>query len=282
MNEELEEVLLPNRYVTDKMQISDTVEVFVYHDSEDRLVASTEKPYIMCGEVDALEVIDISSFGVFLNWGLPKDLFMPKSNCQKRLEKGDIVVVAVYNDNVTGRVVATTRLHAFVNNDLIEVQPGDEVRCVIAQQNEVGFRVVVDDKHWGVIYNNQIFKQVRIGDSFFGWVTKITEDDRMDISMQKVGYDGVVDIATKIIDHIKAKGGHVKITDRATPEEIYEEFNISKKLFKKSIGTLLKNGSLVQSESGIELCEVKKESDVELSETKQEDETKPFETKKED
>lgn len=259
MDEEMTEVLLPNRYVTKKMQEGDTVDVFIYHDSEDRLVASTDLPFIMCGEVDALEVIDTSSFGVFLDWGLPKDLFMPKSNYFGRLEKGDTVVVAVYNDGVTGRVVATTRLHAFVSNDKIEVAEGDKVRCVVAQQNEVGYRVVINDKNWGVIYYNQIFKPIEIGESFWGWVTKITEDNRIDISLQQVGYDGVVDIATQITDHIKEKGGVVTITDRATPEAIYAEFGISKKLFKKSLGTLLKTGAVEQSETDIKLCEVKKE-----------------------
>ncbi|MFI3267527.1 MAG: S1-like domain-containing RNA-binding protein [Rikenellaceae bacterium] len=259
MDEQMNEVLLPNRYLTKTMAEGDTVEVFVYHDSEDRLVASTDFPIIMCGEVDAVEVIDTSSFGVFLDWGLPKDLFMPKSNYTTRLYKGDVVVVAVYNDSVTGRVVATTRLHSFVNNDTIELNVGDKVRCVVAQENEVGYRVVLNDKNWGVIYHNQIFKPVEIGDSFYGWVTKITEDNRIDVSLQQVGYDGVVDTATQIVEHLKANGGGVKVTDRDTPEAIYAEFGMSKKLFKKSLGTLLKSGVVEQSEEGVKICEAKKD-----------------------
>lgn len=261
MDEELNEVLLPNRYLTKKMDIGDTVEAFVYHDSEDRIVASTEFPYIMCGEVEGLEVIDISSFGVFLDWGLPKDLFMPRSNCRTRYQKGDVVVVTAYNDNVTGRVVATTKLGAFVSNDTIEVSVGERVRVVVYSKNDVGFRVVVNDKNWGTLYDNQIFEQLELGDSFWGWVTKITPDARIDISMKQHGFDGVKDVASQIIEKLqKSEDRSIPLCDNSSPEDIYEALSMSKKVFKRSIGHLMKQGIVEQRDGKVYLLKLPSES----------------------
>lgn len=257
MDEALNEVLLPNRYVTKKMAIGSSVEVFIYHDSEDRIVATTDWPIIMCDEIDALEVVDISSFGAFLDWGLPKDLFLPKSNFSEHLVKGDIVVVGIYTDGVTGRVVATTKLNMFVSNDNILVKEGDNVRVVVAQRNELGFRVVINDKNWGVMYDNQIFQKVEIGDSFWCWVTKITPDNRIDVSLQKPGFDGVVECADIILKKLSENGGTLPVHDKSSPEEIYSTFQLSKKLFKRSVGHLMKEGRIEQRDGSLTLLNKK-------------------------
>lgn len=253
-DEEQNEVLLPNRYASLSDKPGDEKEVFVYHDSEDRLVATTETPLLRVGEAGYLKVVDKTVHGAFLDWGLQgKDLFLPNRNQQGGIIAGRSYIVYMYEDNVTGRCVATCKLKGFVNNDLITVQPRQQVALLVASESPIGYRVVVDNRHWGMLYRNQLFRPVAVGDSLTGYVRRITEDNRIDVSLQQEGYAQVKDSADVLFRLLCDNGGSLPLNDDSAPEEIARLTNMSKKSFKRSLGVLLKNGTVEADEQGIKL-----------------------------
>ncbi len=253
-----EEVLLPNRYVSLSDKVGDTVEVFVYHDSEDRLVATRETPYVRAGEAAFLKVVDKNLHGAFLDWGLSgKDLFLPNRNQQGGIMAGHSYVIYMYVDNVTGRCVATNKLKSFINNEILSVNPREEVDLLVASTAEIGYRVVINNRHWGMLYHNQLFRPVAIGDRLRGYVAKITEDNRIDVSLQQPGFAGVRDGADKLLAMLQEAGGRLPLNDDSTPEEIQRRTQLSKKAFKRSLGVLLKRGEVTADERGIKLTNAK-------------------------
>ncbi len=251
-----DEVLLPNRYISLEDKEGDQKEVFIYHDSEDRLVATTETPYAMVGEVAYMKVVDKTMHGAFLDWGLyGKDLFLPNRNQQGGVMIDRYVVVYLYEDNITGRCVATTKLKAFVNNDDITVNSGSEVEIMVASESEIGYRVVVNNRHWGMIYKNQIFQPIALGDRLIAHVKRITEDNRIDIMLRRSGYSEVKDSAHELLEMIRERGGELPINDNSTPEDVVRTVSMSKKLFKRSLGVLLKRGDVIQTERGVKIVE---------------------------
>lgn len=255
-DEEQNEVLLPNRYVSLADKPGDRKEVFLYHDSEDRLVATTERPLLRAGEAGYLRVVDKTAHGAFLDWGLHgKDLFLPNRNQQGGILAGRSYVVYLYEDSITGRCVATTRLKSFVNNDLITVKPRQEVSLLVASESEIGFRVIVDNRHWGMIYRNQLFRPVAVGDRLTGYVRRITEDNRIDVSLQREGFAQVRDSAEELLQLLRDNGGFLPLSDGSSPEEVMRLTHTSKKVFKRSLGMLLKRGAVQASEEGIKLSE---------------------------
>lgn len=255
-DEEQNEVLLPNRYVSLADKPGDRKEVFLYHDSEDRLVATTEQPLLRAGEAGFLRVVDKTAHGAFLDWGLHgKDLFLPNRNQQGGILAGRSYVVYLYEDSITGRCVATTRLKGFVNNDLVTVKPRQEVSLLVASESEIGFRVIVDNRHWGMIYRNQLFRPVAVGDRLTGYVRRITEDNRIDVSLQREGFAQVRDSAEELLQLLRDNGGFLPLSDGSSPEEVMRLTHTSKKVFKRSLGMLLKRGVVQASEEGIKLLE---------------------------
>lgn len=249
------EVLLPNRFTRLDMKEGDEVDVFVYHDSEDRLVASTEQPLIKVGEVAALKVVDKNIHGAFLDWGLSgKHLFLPNRNQQGGVIAGQKSVVYMYVDERTGRCVATNKIKPFIyNDDPLTVKVGDEVDAFIAYETPIGFRVVINNRHWGMIYKNQLFKPVRIGEHHRGWIRKITEDMRIDISLQQQGLAEVETSVVRLEALLKEHGGVLGVNDRSEPQEVARLTGMSKKVFKRCLGMLLKQGKVRQTEFGIEV-----------------------------
>ncbi len=254
VDEEQNEVLLPNRYTSLGDKPGDQKEVFIYHDSEDRLVATTETPLLREGEVGFLQVVDKTLHGAFLNWGLHgKDLFLPNRNQQGGVLPGHSYVVYLYEDNVTGRCVATMKLKGFINNDLISVKPQQEVSLLIASESPIGYRVIIDNRHWGMIYRNQIFRPIAIGERVTGYVRRITEDNRIDVSLQQAGYAQVKDSAETLLQLIVEHGGTLPLNDDSAPEEVTRMTQMSKKVFKRSLGVLLKRGVVETGDSGIKI-----------------------------
>lgn len=254
--DEEEEVLLPNRYVSMDDKVGDTKEVFVYHDSEDRLVATTEKPYATVGQAAFLKVVDKSVHGAFLDWGLTaKDLFLPNKNMSGRLEPGKHYVVYIYRDKVSGRAVATMMLRNHINNEELPLKKGDKVNILVAMRTEQGYRVVIDDRHWGMVYDNQIFSPIAVGDRAEAYVRRITEDNRVDLSLQQEGYDEVQASAVKLEILLREKGGFLPLHDRSEPGEITASTGMSKKVFKRTVGYLMKRGSIAMDDKGISLAE---------------------------
>lgn len=199
VDEEGDEVLLPNRYVSKDDKVDDQIEVFVYHDSEDRLVATTDHPLATVGEVAYLKVVDKTVHGAFLDWGLEaKDLFLPNRNQQGRPEIGRHTVVFLYTDNVTGRVVATNFLNGFIHNLDLDLRPRQQVDILIVSETPIGYRTVIDNRYWGMLYRNQLFQPVAVGDRMPAYVRRITEDNRVDLSLQRQGYDEVKHSADRL------------------------------------------------------------------------------------
>jgi predicted RNA-binding protein (virulence factor B family) len=252
-DDEGNEVLLPNRYVTDELQIGSQIEIFVYHDSEDRLVATTEKPLATVGQVANLKVVDKTVFGAFLDWGLPKDLFVPTRNQLTRMDLNKSYPVYIYIDSVTGRVTGTARLNTFIKNEQIDLKVGDKVDFLVTTTISRGFRGVVNNRYWGVIYENQLFKKISIGDRLEVYVSKITEDNRIDVTIQQQGFDEVKSASIKLLELLELGGGFLDLNDASQPEKIYVRTNMSKKVFKRSVGRLLKLGRIEQTENGIKL-----------------------------
>ena len=253
-DDEGQEVLLPNRFVSLTNAIGDEIEVFVYHDSEDRLVATTDRPLITEGQVASLKVVDKNIHGAFLDWGIPgKVLFLPTRNQQGGVVAGRSYVVWLYVDNITGRCVATMKLKPFVDNDIITVKPRQKVDILIASESPIGYRAIINSRHWGMIYKHQTFRPIRIGDRMEGWVRRITDDNRIDLTLQQVGYDGVATSAEDLLSLIKEHGGRLPVGDDSSPEQIHSLTQMSKKVFKRAVGILLKRGEITAEGTQIKL-----------------------------
>lgn len=254
IDDEGAEVLLPNRFTRLDMKEGDEVEVFVYHDSEDRLVASTEQPLIKVGEVAALKVVDKSIHGAFLEWGLSgKHLFLPNRNQQGSVIAGQKTVVYMYVDERTGRCVATNKIKPFIyNEEPLTVNVGDEVDVLVAFETPIGYRVVINNRHWAMIYKNQLFRPIRMGDRTKGWVRKITEDMRIDVSLQQTGLAEVETSVVKLEQMLREHGGVLGVNDHSEPQDVARLTGMSKKVFKRALGMLLKQGKVRQTEHGIE------------------------------
>jgi predicted RNA-binding protein (virulence factor B family) len=248
-----DDILLPKRYVTDRVQPGDPIEVFVYTDSEDRPVATTERPLLLAGQAAWLEAVDKNVHGAFFDWGLTaKNLFMPLRNTVGRIDVGKRYIVYMYVDTVSGRLTATAKLNPFIRNEELSVAPGDAVDVLVAQKNDLGYRVIVDNRHWGMIYTNQIFSPVSIGDRLKGYVTRVTEDNRIDISLQKQGFDEVKDAADRLLALLREHNGKLPVGDKSDPEEVSRLTQMSKKVFKRAVGTLLKQGRITTTDRSVE------------------------------
>ena len=255
-DEEQNEVLLPNRYISLTDKPGDEKEVFLYHDSEDRLVATTETPLLRVGEAGYLRVVDKTAHGAFLDWRLyGKDLFLPNRNQQGGIIAGRSYIVYLYEDSVTGRCVATCKLKSFINNDSITVAPRQEVDLLVASESPIGYRVIINNRHWGMLYRNQLFRPIAVGDRTKGYVRKLTEDNRIDVSLQQEGFAQVKDSAEVLLQLVRDNGGFLPLNDDSAPEEVNRLTQTSKKVFKRSLGMLLKRGAVTVDEQGIKINE---------------------------
>ena len=255
-DEEQNEVLLPNRYISLTDKPGDEKEVFLYHDSEDRLVATTETPLLRVGEAGYLRVVDKTAHGAFLDWGLyGKDLFLPNRNQQGGIIAGRSYIVYLYEDSVTGRCVAPCKLKSFINNDIITVAPRQEVDLLVASESPIGYRVIINNRHWGMLYRNQLFRPIAVGDRTKGYVRKLTEDNRIDVSLQQEGFAQVKDSAEVLLQLVRDNGGFLPLNDDSAPEEVNRLTQTSKKVFKRSLGMLLKRGAVTVDEQGIKINE---------------------------
>lgn len=248
------EVLLPNRYTSLADKVGDEKTVFIYHDSEDRLVATTETPLLQSGEAGYLEVVDKTAHGAFLDWGLHgKDLFLPNRNQQGGILAGHRYIVYLYEDSITGRCVATCKLKSFINNDLVTVKPRQQVQLLVASESPIGYRVIIDNRHWGMLYRNQLFSPIAIGDRLTGYIRRITEDNRIDVSLQQEGFAQVQASADRLLQLLEKNDGRLALNDDSTPEEVARRTGMSKKTFKRSLGMLLKSGAVTVDDKGIKL-----------------------------
>lgn len=253
-DEEGNEVLLPNRYVSLADKVGEVVEVFVYHDSENRLIATREKPFATIGEVAVLEAVDRNAHGVFLAWGITaKDLFLPNRNVPFEVQMGSRYPVYLYRDELTGRVVATTKLNKYISNAEITVRSREQVDIVVVRRMEMGYRVVINNRHWGMIYNDQIFSPIKVGDKMTAYVHRISEDGRIDVMLQQEGREAREDATSKLLSLLEKSGGRLALGDSSSPEEIAAATGLSKKSFKRAVGALYKERRISLADNGITL-----------------------------
>ena len=247
-------ILLPKKYVPEKCRPGDEVEVFVYADREDRLRATTEKPYATVGQFAQLRVVANSSSGAYLDWGLQKDLLVPKREQRIKMEEGKTYVVFVFLDKKTNRITASSKLDKFLSLQPPNYNEGEEVDLFICDKTDLGYAVVVNNSHWGMVYKNEVFQKLQIGQQLKGYIKKIREDLKIDVSLQQSGYQRVSDISQNILKTIKDRGGSISVNDKSPPETIYSLFGVSKKTFKKAIGSLYKKRLITIDTNGVKLA----------------------------
>jgi len=246
-------ILLPIRYLPPGLKEGDELKVFVYHDSEDRLVATTEKPFAQVGEFAMLEVVDTSPAGAFMNWGLPKDLFVPKSKQIQGMRKNGHYLVYLYIDHQTGRVAATEKIDPFLSNEVLTVKPLDPVQLLVWRRTDIGYLCIINHQHTGVLHHNDIFTEIHPGKKMEGFVKAIREDNKIDLASGKRGMARVEDGADKILRLLQENNGYLPYHDKSDPEEIYTFFGMSKKTFKMTIGGLFKQHKIELTKTGIKL-----------------------------
>ena len=250
---ELGEMLMPKKFITEEVRNLGWADVFVYTDSEDRLVATTEKPFAMVGEFAFLKVVATSNFGAFLDWGLPKDLLVPFREQKAKMVEGGNYLVYLYLDLLTNRIAASAKLDKYLDNTPPEYNPGDEVQLLIAEETDLGFKAIVNNEHWGMLYKNQIYQPLSQGQKITGYVNKVRDDEKIDLLLEKPGYEKVDAISQKILDELKQNRGFMAVSDNTSPEMINALFGISKKNFKKAIGSLYKKRMIIFDSDGIRL-----------------------------
>lgn len=250
-----EGILLPKRYVPDGLQVGDEVKVFVYHDSESRLIATTEEPKGVVGDIVKLRAVTVTNEGAFLDWGLMKDIFVPKSKQQNFMREGAEYLVKIYLDEQTGRVAATEKFDYELSNDELTVKEMDEVDLVVYRRTDIGYVVIINNKHTGVLHSNEIYRNITVGDRMKGFIKTIREDNKIDIVVGKAGYGRVEGEAGKVLRLLQENNGYLPYHDKSDPEEIYDFFGMSKKAFKMATGTLYKQQKIEFTKTGIKLLE---------------------------
>lgn len=248
-----EEVLLPNRYVPKEFMIWDKMEVFVYLDNEERPVATTDRPYITKGEFAMLRCSEVAPFGAFLDWGLVKELFCPFKEQAFKMKRGGWYLVYCYLDEDTNRLVASSKTKRFLDNKELTVQQFDEVDLIISHPSDIGMNVIVNSIHSGLIFNDEIFKDLSIGDKMKGTVKKIRSGNKLDISLGKIGYRNIEPNAETILHELEDNGGFLNLTDKSHPDDIKDILQMSKKSFKKAVGSLYKQQLIELKDDGIYL-----------------------------
>ncbi len=247
------EILLPARYVPDECEIGQDLEVFIYLDSEDRIIATTEKPYAQVGEFAMLRVIAVNNIGAFLDWGLMKDLLVPFREQKMNMVAGRSYLVHVYLDPDSQRIAASAKLEKFLDNVIPEYQVGEEVSLLIESESTLGYNAIINHLHRGILYHDELPGPLNKGQKLKAYIKKVREDQKIDLSLYRPGYEQVDAVSQNILDRLKEAGGFLPFTDKTDAALIFDHFAISKKIFKKSIGALYKQRRISLEENGIRL-----------------------------
>ena len=249
------EILLPTRYVPQGCKPGDVLNVFIYLDMDERLIATTLQPYVKVGEFACLEVAWVNQYGAFLDWGLMKDLFVPFREQKMKMLKGNSYVVHVHLDEDSYRIVASAKVEKYLSKDMPEYNAGDEVEVLVWQKTDLGFKVIVDNKFGGMIFKNEIFTNVRTGMKMTAYIKQVRPDGKIDLELQKGGVKKVEDFADTLLEYIRSNGGSTPLNDKTEADVIYSTFGVSKKTFKKAVGDLYKKRLIVlEGEQGIRLA----------------------------
>lgn len=251
---ELGEVLLPRRYMPGQYNIDDYLDVFLYMDSEDRPIATTEKPFAQVGEFALLKVVAVNSVGAFLDWGLPKDLLVPFHEQKVKMQEGKSYLVYIYLDPISRRIAASARLEKFLNKSIPDFENGQEVDLIIKNSTDLGYNAIINGSHSGLLYKNEVFQRLSTGQKLKGYVKKIRTDGKTDLCINKAGFEDPSDVADLILEKLKESNGFLALGDKTEPEKIYEMFAVSKRAFKAALGSLYKRRLIKIESSGIRLA----------------------------
>ena len=255
LDDEKEGILLPVRFVPPGTKIGDELKVFLYHDSESRIIATTLKPKGLVGEIVKLRAVSVTPQGAFLDWGLMKDLFVPKSKQLMGMNPGRDYLVKIYLDEQTGRVAATEKIEPFLSNDELTVKELDQVNLTVYRRTDIGYVVIINHLHTGLLHFNEIYREIQVGDVFPGFIKKIRPENKIDVAAGKPGYQRVEDEAGKLIRLLNENNGYLPYNDKSDPDEIYSFFGMSKKTFKMTTGNLYKQRKIEFTQTGIKLME---------------------------
>ncbi len=248
------EVLLPKTYVSDDLEIGDLIEVFIYKDSEDRLVATTLKPYIQFEEFAYLQVKDVNKYGAFMDWGLPKDLMVPYAEQIEKMEVGKWYLVFLLEDEDTERLIGTCNVNSFVFYDDIDVKKGDEVDLLLFDRNELGMSAIVNNLYRGLIFETDIHKEIKPGDKIKGFVKQVRDDGKIDLVLEPEGYENSIDKNSNLLlNTLKQNNGFLNLSDKSSPDQIKKILGLSKKAFKKALGNLYKQKKVEITDTGIKI-----------------------------
>ncbi|GAA6241377.1 S1-like domain-containing RNA-binding protein [Bacteroides fragilis] len=247
------EILLPIRYVPEDCKVGDWLNVFLYLDNEERLIATTLTPLVQVGEFACLEVSWVNQFGAFLNWGLMKDLFVPFSEQKMKMQVGNKYVIHAYIDDESFRIVASAKVDRYLSKEKAPYQPGEEVNILIWQKTDLGFKAIIENMYSGLLYDSEIFQTLHTGDTLKAYIKQVREDGKIDLILQKPGFEKVDDFSKTLYHYIADHGGRIGLNDKSPAEEIYDVFGVSKKTFKKAVGDLYKKRLILLHEDGIEL-----------------------------
>ncbi len=247
---ELGEILMPNRYIPNDWHAGDILDIFLMLDSEDRLTATSLKPLAMVDEFACLKVISATNIGAFLDWGLPKDLFVPFREQNTELREGQTVVVRVYFDRVSGRIAASAKLDRYVDKTPARFEDGEKVDLIICAKTDLGYKSIVNETHWGMVFFNDVFQPLEKGERIDGYIKEVRPDGKINLTLQKMDANRFSNLADQIMSHLKAHGGFMPVTDKSPPEEIYKLFGVSKKAYKRAIGGLYKKRRITFENNG--------------------------------
>ena len=248
------EILLPSRYVPEGCKPGDMLNVFIYLDNEERLIATTLQPKMQVGEFACLEVAWVNEYGAFLDWGLMKDLFVPFREQKQKMQKGHRYVVHAHVDEDSYRIMASAKVERYLSKEMPPYQPGEEVEVMVWQRTDLGYKVIVDNQFSGLVYQREIFKALEPGMKMSAYIRQVREDGKIDLTLQKDGLQKVGDFAEVLLQYIKDHDGYTPLNDKSAAEDIYDAFEVSKKTFKKAVGDLYKKRLIVLVEDGIRLA----------------------------
>ena len=248
------EILLPSRYVPEGCKPGDMLNVFIYLDNEERLIATTLQPKVQVGEFACLEVAWVNEYGAFLDWGLMKDLFVPFREQKQKMQKGHRYVVHAHVDEDSYRIMASAKVERYLSKEMPSYQPGEEVEVMVWQRTDLGYKVIVDNQFSGLVYQREIFKALEPGMKMSAYIRQVREDGKIDLTLQKDGLQKVGDFAEVLLQYIKDHDGCTPLNDKSAAEDIYDAFEVSKKTFKKAVGDLYKKRLIVLVEDGIRLA----------------------------
>ena len=252
---ELGTILLPQRYMPEDCELGDWIDVFLYFDSEDLLIATTESPRVEVGRCEMLKVIDINNAGAFMDWGLPKDLLVPYSEQLKPMEVGYSYVVYVFHDQDSDRIAASTRLQDYLAEESVWVKPRQVVSLLIAGRTDLGYKAVINDQYLGLIFRDDAFRPLKVGERLPGFIKNIRPDGKIDLVISQGTLQGDHDLGEQIIESLRASGGVSTLTDKSQPEEIYRTFKVSKKKYKQALGSLYRSKRILLSAEKIQLVD---------------------------